>query len=59
MSSVSVHALWETHRSVEPEPPNRGEPKYKLRPSFEISGVFSVEVEFMVVPRFTGSDQAE
>src|SRR5688572_27149056 len=58
-SPVSVHARRDTHRSFGPNPPGRVEAKYKLRPSFEISGVMSPNGELTVGPRLTGADQVE
>src|SRR5688572_30532193 len=58
-SSMSVHARRDTHRSFDPNPPGRVEEKYKLRPSFEISGVMSANGELTVGPRLTGADQVE
>src|SRR5687767_2900893 len=58
-SPMSVHARRDTHRSFDPNPPGRFEAKYKLRPSFEISGVISANGELTVGPRLTGADQAE
>src|SRR5919112_4867211 len=40
-------------------PPGRSEPKYRLRPSLEISGVKSMNGEFTAGPRLVGADHAE
>jgi hypothetical protein len=40
--------------SFAPNPPGRFEAKYKLNPSFEISGAMSAADELTVDPRLTG-----
>src|SRR5215204_6336757 len=45
--------------SSPPTPPGRVEVKYRLRPSLEIAGPRSIEVEFTVGPRLIGADQSE
>jgi hypothetical protein len=45
--------------SLAPSPSGRIEPKYKLRPSFEIAGPCSPKSELIWHPRFVGAAQSE
>src|SRR2546422_9340542 len=42
-----------------PNPPSRNDPKYRLRPSLEIAGPFSLRTELIPGPRLTGVDHPE
>src|SRR5207249_9825790 len=42
-----------------PNPPSRNDPKYRLRPSLEIAGPFSLRTELITGPRLTGVDHPE
>src|SRR2546425_2094935 len=55
----STLARCETYMSKPPSPPGRLEAKYRLRPSFEIAGCWSLDAELMTGPRLTGADQSE
>src|SRR2546425_6922003 len=52
----STLARCDTHMSEPPNPPARNDPKYRLRPSLEIVGPFSLRTEFMAGPRGAGGD---
>src|SRR6058998_3676614 len=45
--------------SEPPNPPSRNDPKYRLRPSLEIAGPFSLRTELITGPRLTGVDHPE
>src|SRR5438093_11788183 len=45
--------------SEPPNPPSRNDPKYRLRPSLEIAGPFSLRTELIPGPRLTGVDHPE
>src|SRR6185436_15185259 len=56
---LCTEARCETQMSLAPNPPGRIDPKYKLRPSFEIAGPCSPTGELIWHPRFVGSAQSE
>src|SRR5687768_16698821 len=55
----SSDARCETQMSLAPSPSGRIEPKYRLRPSFEIAGPCSPKGELIWHPRFVGAAQSE
>src|SRR2546425_9883832 len=55
----STLARCDTHMSEPPNPPARNDPEYRLRPSLEIVGPFSLRTEFTAGPRLTGGDHSE
>src|SRR2546428_114458 len=46
---------WVTQMSSPPKPPGRLETKYRLNPSFEIDGCWSLDAELTTGPRFAGA----
>src|SRR2546425_6235961 len=55
----STLARCDTHMSEPPNPPPRNDPKYRLRPSLEIAGPFSLRTELITGPRLIGVDHPE
>src|SRR5439155_160938 len=51
----STLARWVTQMSFPPKPPGRLETKYRLNPSFEIDGCWSLDAELTTGPRFAGA----
>src|SRR5438093_3333033 len=49
----------DTHMSEPPNPPSRNDPKYRLRPTLEIAGPFSLTTELITRPRLTRVDPPE
>ena len=51
---LSTVARSDTQMSFPPKPPMRSDVKYRLRPSYEIAGPWSLNREFTTDPRLTG-----
>src|SRR6267378_4857290 len=55
----SPQVRWDTQMSVSPSPPARSEVKYRLSPSGDSVGLFSLDAVLIAGPRFAGSDHSE